>query len=224
MSREPIYIFIHLAKCGGNTVRQALRTRFREEEIAWVTNEDIRAGLPSSTKVVGGHIHFGVHCYIERPCRYFTVLRHPVDRVISDYFYCLCHPNDTRNPLARRSSLMEWADKVGRSYMTGTLCWRSEEGARPEEVGFEQARSNLMHHFIHVGTLERLEGTLEWMAERFGCQRLELRKNENRHKPPIHYRAKDEIARQVAPDMPIYRWAKRLSARRRRIHEAEAPA
>lgn len=36
-----------------------------------------------------GHFGFGIHRYIHRDCLYFTMLRDPVQRVISDYFFIL---------------------------------------------------------------------------------------------------------------------------------------
>jgi len=32
---------------------------------------------------IAGHFHYGIHQYVNRPCRYITIIRDPVDRVIS---------------------------------------------------------------------------------------------------------------------------------------------
>lgn len=34
-----------------------------------------------------GHALFGLHRHLDRPCRYFTLLRDPVQRVVSHYYY-----------------------------------------------------------------------------------------------------------------------------------------
>lgn len=36
-----------------------------------------------------GHVHFGIHREIGRPCRYLVVVRDPVERVVSLYYHYL---------------------------------------------------------------------------------------------------------------------------------------
>lgn len=39
----------------------------------------------SKIKLIKGHLPYGVHSYLDEPCYYFAVLRHPVDRVWSAF-------------------------------------------------------------------------------------------------------------------------------------------
>ena len=44
--------------------------------------------------LVIGHMPYGAHRRLPNPCRYLTVLRHPVDRVVSHYYFILRHQNN----------------------------------------------------------------------------------------------------------------------------------
>ena len=43
--------------------------------------------------VLKGHLYFGLHEFLPRPSTYITILRDPVDRVISNYYYVLRTPS-----------------------------------------------------------------------------------------------------------------------------------
>ena len=106
MSQNPLYIFLHLHKCAGNTLVIQLRENFAPEEIVslynfedeTLTNRDIiRERLSSLSpeqrtklKVIFGHeVYYGLHeLFPDREVRYITFLRHPIKRTVSHYnFY-----------------------------------------------------------------------------------------------------------------------------------------
>ena len=94
--------FIHIPKTGGTTIvdtlsRQVLFNKFRRlnptrftdprEFLNDVPNLLEKVISESKADVVGGHFGFAAHPNLADPGEYFTVLRDPTERVISEYYF-----------------------------------------------------------------------------------------------------------------------------------------
>jgi hypothetical protein len=117
-----------------------------------------------------GHMIFGLHEVLPQPATYITVLRDPVDRVISAFYFMRnykLHPlywklrreNWSLEDFVRRSQRDNVQSKIVAGADYDSLCTR--------EV-LEKARDNLRHSFSVVGLSERLEESLALMKLRFG--------------------------------------------------------
>ncbi|MCG3177251.1 MAG: hypothetical protein MOGMAGMI_02219 [Candidatus Omnitrophica bacterium] len=94
---RPVYVFFHIPKCAGTSLTHQVRARMDPETYLALYDQPYKDkrrkmvyGLgPSRAEVlrlVFGHDAYdGVHEDLGRSGRYFTVLRHPVDRVVSHY-------------------------------------------------------------------------------------------------------------------------------------------
>ncbi len=51
---------------------------------------------------IAGHFHYGIHTYLKRPCRYITIIRDPVDRVISLEAHIRRTPGDVIHELWKK--------------------------------------------------------------------------------------------------------------------------
>jgi len=47
----------------------------------------------NSIRFIRGHFEFGVHKYLYRPYTYITMLRHPIERAISWYYFVKQNPD-----------------------------------------------------------------------------------------------------------------------------------
>jgi hypothetical protein len=134
-------IFVHLPKTAGTTLR-----------------------------VFKGHLPFGLHESLPQAATYLTVLREPVDRAISTYYFM---KNYVLHPMHRRIkragwTLEEFIQNVPRNNIQckylANVGWDEEV----TEAIYERARSNLERHFSVVGLTERFEETLALLKVRFG--------------------------------------------------------
>ncbi|MBC8738333.1 chondroitin 4-O-sulfotransferase [Paraburkholderia sp. UCT31] len=83
--------FIHPPKCGGSTVISFFDlNKGNDQFISFVWDQDgwgnCRAKL-LETQVGGGHLPYGIHRMIKHPVNYCTILRDPLARQISHYWY-----------------------------------------------------------------------------------------------------------------------------------------
>ena len=106
IKRPPILIFQHLAKTAGMTLNQIFIRKFGPKRIlpegfrervsvcgmSWPLDLAIYLNrVDDSTRekleFVGGHFGYGVHALLPRSSRYLTILRDPVDRALSNFYY-----------------------------------------------------------------------------------------------------------------------------------------
>ncbi len=98
-------IFLHLPKTGGTALRTSLQQAFDPLASALVypsgdldgtmTREQFAALPPDALerlRLVMGHISYGAHRRIPRTCRYASIVREPVERVLSLYYHYLNLP------------------------------------------------------------------------------------------------------------------------------------
>lgn len=92
-------IFLHLPKTAGWTLRGVLHSKYPSEILLLDDLSDPLGGIEAipledrrRARVATGHVFYGVHEYIPQATEYITVLREPIARVISMYYYILRRP------------------------------------------------------------------------------------------------------------------------------------
>jgi hypothetical protein len=169
-------IFLHVPKTAGTTLNQILWRQYQSRIVHRIQKiipgrsvEDFRAmteAEKSRVRIVTGHIDFGFHEFLPRPCEYITILRDPVDRIISHYYYVSRDPNHYLYPEVKGRKLT-LADYV-RSGLTPELDNAQVKQIAGEFVGYgqctrghlERAKRNITDHFVVAGLSERFDETL----------------------------------------------------------------
>lgn len=85
--RADLYLFFWLPKTGGGTLSAGIR---ENPGVRWLDTYPPPDGMPMPGKDqlwTGGHVGFGFHLIYDAEPVYFTVLRDPIERLISEFFY-----------------------------------------------------------------------------------------------------------------------------------------
>jgi hypothetical protein len=235
-------IFLHIHKTGGMTIRHFLKRRYRDAsvDIRNVPNHgEHTMGPPDrgqndaflekfwalpreqrdAMRVCYGHLSYGLHERLPGPSTYITLLRDPIDRVLSmhefqrvkrglelslrDYVMNLAHVGDQQT---RRLAGGDWA-----------------RGLPNTDGMLEAAKQHLTDHFAVVGVTELWDETLLVMADTFGWKRLRY-DTHNESPGRLRREAVDDevlevIRRQNLLDQELYQFARdRFEARLARDH------
>jgi hypothetical protein len=173
-------IFLHVPKTAGTTLNRLIEWEYNLFEMYSVDPVLFRwsaAHLRKLSKerlrkfrVFKGHMLFGLHEVLPQPATYITVLRDPVERTLSAFYFMRSYK---WHPLYWKFKRENWTleDFVLRLPRENVQC-KIVGGAVYEEPCtteiFEQAKQNLRQHFSVVGLSERFEETLALMKLRFG--------------------------------------------------------
>jgi hypothetical protein len=239
----PLAIFMHLPKTGGSTMRGIIKSIYgphgarnyspmKEYLLGKMSEVELRrreliseCDGNSGIRIVYGHIFFGVDAYLRRDCRYFTMLREPIGRLISNYHYRLQHGHCA----SPRISLDDYAS--GRSptaemrFEADNLQTRliSSESGVPIGAGFgectpqmlDAAKENLSASMVTFGLTERFDESLELLKEAFGWPGIPSygRERVTRRYPPAEQTpipTLEVIRRFNMLDIELYEFGRRL--------------
>jgi hypothetical protein len=178
----PIF-FIHPPKSGGSTVISFFDLNKGKDQFASFVWDRVgwgscRAKL-LSTNIGGGHHPYGIHRIIKHPVRYCTILRDPLARQISHYWYAASGKNvevkrgvsvSTPEALVQQGafSLDEWISESlgGTNLFVHMLSGHSVLN----ETSLEVARSHLRQHVATVGVCDNMSEFLLRLAGMSGMK------------------------------------------------------
>jgi len=113
-------IFNHVPKAGGSSLYYFFQELFGEERVyrfhsrevtgSTLTMEKLTDQQKEVFKIFQGHFRYGYHRIFSEPCLYIGVMRHPVDRIISNYFYTKTRGREDRKLEAEKMTLTEFVE------------------------------------------------------------------------------------------------------------------
>ncbi len=229
-------VFVHMPKTGGSTLQRIVDRQFRGRMMFTVEGDSagtVQASLarlesmdPAARRGIAclkGHIAFGVHRFFEQPVRYTTMVRDPVDRVVSHYFFTRSTPRHWlhRKVVEERLSLEDYVHLRMREGManyytrvlSGLVNWEDLTRAVADlsTDALARARANLEAHFSVVGLTERFDESILLMKEAYGWGSVHyVKDNVTPGKPldPVTDREREVILDYNALDVELYAFAK----------------
>lgn len=157
--------FVHIPKAAGTSLRLALEEALGERLVhLYDDHPGCRAGqvmsrdLPEAS-VIYGHYNVGIHRRFRQPPRYATVVRPPVERVLSWYNFQGSNPSLAYHDTVRQTPLPELLKantfKELSNHMTGMIAGRKPRSLEDQET-LDLAKTRLLSHFEFVSTTTHL--------------------------------------------------------------------
>jgi len=192
------YFFLHIPKSGGTTLNHILDKRFRKSEqymystlnpgVSMQIVRNIHRERLNKLKLIKGHFVFGFHEWlkIKNPI-YFTVMRNPIDRVISHYFYS-ARKKDHYLYEKRKSSdinIEEYirevcpearngvSKQIAGYYVNDNFGYgKNIDRCEDQETLYEVALDNIKNNFAMVGITESFDKSLFFLNRILGGKRF----------------------------------------------------
>ncbi len=258
-----ILIHLHIPKTGGTSLNSMVQHGFRNDEVFDTTSggNELYSGLSLANyeycrrrlatyapddlrriRYVSGHLPMGLHRAFDRPGKYFTVIRHPVDRVISQFFFNI----QENKPYLKDGSLLTLEEYVESRYDIYLCDYQvrvvsgcpeldtksrrrsmQSSGAPVERGHLEEAKRNIEDHFLAAAPLERMTELALLVRKVYGWP---MRRLLTEYKSPTKRRPqlKDIPARLIriiedcnSHDFELYEWVQKRFAAQRQLFEPE---
>jgi hypothetical protein len=234
-------VFLHVPKTAGLSLREVLLERNGDRPafriITPVRDSERLRALPHAERealaLVEGHLYYGIHELLPRPCVYVTMLRDPVERVLSYYsFVREWEPHHLHAAITEGNLSLAECIRRGLTVELDNFMVRCLTSLENFEMPFghvtrshlEQAKAHL-DSFAVVGITEQFDRSLQALCGRFGWPRVSaprLNATSGRlRRDDLSARDLDLVHEHNRLDAELYRYAAELLASRCRSDEAE---
>jgi hypothetical protein len=231
-------IFIHIPKTGGSTMRQIILNNVDPRRTLTVGSDHEKtmrefAALSQHERdhyvAALGHLRYGVHRFFSNGTpRYFTMMRHPVERTLSNYSYALEKPRQPHHTQIGQMTFLEFVSdqRLGQKQAMWLMGYIPSENATLEVYGrelplppdhFDILKKRISEEFVLAGVLERYDASLLLLQDIFNWkhvyyERANTTKKRLRYKD-LNAEEKRAMDALTGPDFELYDWVRaRLEA------------
>jgi hypothetical protein len=226
---KPIYIFSHIPKTGGLTMRRIIDENVPEDLIfryprhsqwygQWKRGKKIRPAEVKNYRWVYGHCRFGVHRVFRRPFKYITMIREPLSRIISTYYFILSRPTNKLHKKVKNMSLEQFLNSDDPRILAPLSNHQTRFISGRNRPDLELAKKNIRDHYLLVGLTERYAESVFLLQKLFGWEHKHYEKeNVNKKKPKkveIPPALLEKIKKQNSLDYQLYEYCQDLFQQR----------
>lgn len=221
-------IFVHVPKAAGTTVHGILEQNYSPwrqfsfrapRQRALEKFEGLSSVARSRLELIKGHCGYGLHDSVSSPVRYFTMLRDPVKRVVSEYYYIRRNSKPSFHKLLNEQKI-GLGDYVERNIGTDNLHLRfltfreleSAPAGPAKEEWLEVACKRLKEDFAFVGIVEKFDESMLLLQQSLNLKSVNYLKSNARPGGGV----KEDssilalIEKQERLDIKLYNFAQKL--------------
>ncbi len=175
--RKDLFIHLHIPKTGGTTLRDIIQRQYRAEKILMIPKleesenilKEVSTSQINQLKLIQGHLKYGIHNHFHRRAKYFAIIRDPINRVLSTYYYVLSQKNNPQN-LSTANNQMTIYDFVqsgvnpflinGQTKLISGKTGNIDNPIIESEELFSLAKENIENDFLFLGITEMFDETI----------------------------------------------------------------
>ncbi|MFT4412436.1 sulfotransferase family 2 domain-containing protein [Fredinandcohnia humi] len=163
---KEILIFSHIPKTAGSTIRQIIDKQYhkkaitRHQKINTLTEAQLE-----QLEAIYGHCRFGIHKVLSKPFKYITMLRDPIERIISTYYYAKRRPQNRMHQSATKYDFKEF---IEHELSQGNPAFENHQTrfvSGEKNPDLEKAFENIHEFYSVVGIMEMFDESIFLMKE-----------------------------------------------------------
>ncbi|WP_254563564.1 sulfotransferase family 2 domain-containing protein [Oscillatoria sp. HE19RPO] len=236
LTKENTVIFIHIPRTAGVSLDAILERQYNLAKIYSLYSQEkldefnkLSENKKANIHLLNGHfMSYGIHERLPNPSTYITMMREPVDRVISHYYFVRRSPNHYLHETVMGKN-MSLQDYVGSELsieinngQTRLLAGLKENPGIGIGKGFPEmlnrAKTNIEENFAVVGLTEEFDKSLILFKKALGwSETFYLKRNETKNRKAVK-EVPDNIIQTIREynemDIELYNYAKN------RLHES----
>ena len=224
-------IFLHLPKTAGSTINRIIDRQYEPEVVYTIEGntlsslrdfEQLDEKTRGAIRVFKGHAEYGIHRFLKGKSKYFTFLREPIERTLSEYYFILratgtpYHQYVVDNNLTLIEVIHSEEPLIMmRNTQTMLLAgkWRNGSNTCNNKI-LDQAKKNLRNHF-YVGLTNQFDASVCLFKNHFhwGTDIFYSRINVTQNRPAREAITTDELEamRKINQyDIELYEYGKTL--------------
>jgi len=216
--KAPLVIHLHMPKTGGTTLKKIIKKNYPRSNVfdVYLDHQQLETRLQEiaekDVKCLQGHMPFGVHHVFKQPSTYITLLRDPVDRIISEYYFIRSIPWHNSHLKVSKMSLEEYQESPMNQNLQTHYILGGKFGSPLSEEDFEQAKKNLETYFSVVGITDMFDESLFLLMKQFQwANTLYTKANVTKKRPAKHEISQETIEKikeNNRTDIKLYEFAK----------------
>ncbi len=222
-------IFLHVPKAAGTTLCDIFLRQYKADNIHLLdganfdqAQEDFKQLSPAEKaqiKILMGHMYFGLHEYLPSPATYVTMLRNPIDRVVSYFHFVQRIPSHPDYELIKEKSIsIEDYCQMGTVNMCNgqtRFLANTQSSETYSRETLERAKSHLQQYFSVVGIQERFDESLLMLKDELAWKKMPFyyRRNTNRnssYKQEISNSTRAVLEKYNELDLELYEYVKNI--------------
>jgi hypothetical protein len=194
VEENDLIAFLHGQRtAGSNFRRQVLAQAFSENQVyasqyrdSWKQWKDLDFEELGGFRAFVGHCDYG-NKEMFRKVHFITLLRHPVYRFFSLYYYSKKREDSRYNELAVKYDLKDFFQQLitsstsGYNYFNNALCRRISG-----QPNFEATLKCIEERYLAIGCTERMSSFAKWVAGLLGDEELEMESVESDREKYAH--------------------------------------
>lgn len=230
MSEQETIIFLHIPKTAGTTLNHILDRQYPARAVhkfgphAQASVAAFKT-MPQTDKariqLLSGHMGFGLHTAFPQAATYFTMLRDPVERVLSYYHFIHRTPDhylyDTI--VSNNMSLLECLENKipvmmnnGQTRLLSGV-WGKVGFGKCDADMLAVAQENLVKHFAVVGLMEEFDASLLLLQQAFAWENIFYkRRNVTKEQKQVDEATREAVLAVNQLDLKLYAFAQELFA------------
>ena len=152
---DEVLIHLHIPKTAGSSLNRLLENKFPEEDSLRIyrhPSPESIAPIVQSYRMIRGHVSYSIAEKILNQNVFITMLRHPIDRIISFYYFVRARPENPFHQFANQTPLEAFIDTNDsiiawqmHNQMVSTLSGNDDRDNLPSQDELALAKERLMN-------------------------------------------------------------------------------